>query len=108
MKKVTSLFFCSEEPDWKRRKPPPPATSKRGLWVSAIVLSIRDLRLALDSRRVRRVVCACTATAPLAIDAASNTPATCFTLNLKPNINDYSCTSSWVCYVGTRDYRCET
>src|SRR5882757_5628859 len=58
-----------------------------------MVLSIRDLRLALDSRRVRRVVCACAATAPLATDIASNTPATCFTLNLKPNINDYSCTS---------------
>jgi hypothetical protein len=53
-----------------------------------MVRSIRDLRLALDSRRVRFVVCACAATAPLAIEAASNTPATCFTLNLKPNIND--------------------
>src|SRR5271156_6219590 len=54
---------------------------------------MRALRLALDSRLVRCVTCACTATAPLAINPASNTPATRFTLDLKPNINDYSCTS---------------
>jgi hypothetical protein len=29
----------------------------------------------------------------MAIDPASTAPATHFTLNLKPNINDYSCTS---------------
>src|SRR3984957_10570221 len=54
---------------------------------------MRALRLALDSRRVLCVTCACTATAPLAINPASNNPATHFTLDLKPNINDYSCTS---------------
>src|ERR1700722_15746373 len=57
---------------------------------------MRALRLALDSRRVRRVVCvvcACTAIAPLAMVAASNTAVAHFTLTLKPNINDYSCTS---------------
>src|SRR3981189_1965068 len=108
MKNVTSLFFCNAEPDWKRRYPPPPATSKRWPYVSAIVLSIRDLRLRLGPRRVRRVVCACTATAPLAIDAASNTPATCFTLDLKPNINDYSCGQAWLCSGRTRGYRRET
>src|ERR1700679_2578139 len=54
---------------------------------------MRAFRFAFDSRRVRRVVCPSTALAPLAATTASNTPATHFTFNLKPNINDYSCTS---------------
>src|SRR5579871_4282512 len=73
-----------------------------------MVLAMRALRFAFDSRRVLCADWACAAPAPLAMRAASNTAATFFTLNLKPNINEYSCSQACFCYCRTRGPRYES
>src|SRR5947209_13393586 len=70
-----------------------------------MVRAMRALRLALDSRRERRVVCDW-ATVALPTRRIASAAAAHFRLNLKPNINDYSCTRLGSCYGGTRGRLC--